>query len=352
MKSGHPRLLAWKLAFPLLLPLMLLYALGVRLKNAAYGLGWKKPQRLRAPVVSVGNLSVGGSGKTPVVLLLAELLSKRGWQVDVLSRGYGRTEATPQVVIPRGTAVQFGDEPLLLARRGLRVVVGANRFQVGRLAEEKFSTPKNLHLLDDGFQHRRLAREIDIVLVQRQDLRDDMLPAGRLREPLCALERADICVLRAEDADCVGNVLRLMRQADPGRIWIVERTTKLPGEMETQKIPAVAFCGIGDPQSFFAGLRSAGATVAEAIAFRDHHTYTAEDVRRLQAIAAQHGAGCFVTTEKDAARFSAELLGELGKRIPLKVALLEVSLRNEAQSMALLEKLLSRRMLSGVTTMR
>jgi tetraacyldisaccharide 4'-kinase len=348
MKSG----LTWKLAFPLLLPLMLLYALGVRLKNLAFDLGWKKPRHLRWPVVSVGNLSVGGTGKTPVVLLLAELFSRRGWQVDVLSRGYGRASQAVQVVDSRGTAAEFGDEPLLLARRGVPVVVGAERFEAGRLAEEKFSGQKNLHLLDDGFQHRRLARLVDIVLVRRGDLRDDMLPAGRLREPLCALERADICVLRAEDVDCTGEVLRLMRQSDPSRLWIIDRTTLLPTEMVAQKKSALAFCGIGNPEEFFSSLRAAGASLAETIAFRDHYDYTAADVQRLCGIASKSGANCFVTTEKDAARFSPELRARLEDHFPLRIARLELSLQNETEAMALLEKLLCRQVRSETSRVR
>ena len=189
---------------PAALALRVALRIGVWLKNIGYDRGWLQPQQLSWPVVSVGNLSVGGAGKTPLVLLLTERLKQRGWIVDVLSRGYGRSSTEVVRVDPLGSPEEFGDEPLLMARHGLSVYVGANRYLPGQLAEadaEAESAPsRRLHILDDGFQHRRLARAIDIVLMQRADLEGRLLPAGRLREPLRELVRADICVLRAEDA--------------------------------------------------------------------------------------------------------------------------------------------------------
>ncbi len=152
------------------------------------------PSRLRGPVVSIGNLSVGGSGKTPFVLLLGELLKARGIKFDILSRGYGRKTRGVALVDPAGSARDFGDEPLLMARRlNVPVIVGEYRYAAGVFAEKKFGP--QLHLLDDGFQHRSLARDFDIVLVTPEDARDRLLPAGRLREPLSSLRRADAVVL-------------------------------------------------------------------------------------------------------------------------------------------------------------
>ena len=329
---------------PLLWPIVLLYALGVRLKNAAYVYRWLKPQPLSWPVVSVGNLSVGGTGKTPVVMLLARLLAERGWSVDVLSRGYGRRSNSVDCVDPQGSPAEFGDEPILMARSGISVYVGADRYQAGLLAEKApyraEGDRRRLHILDDGLQHRKLARAVDIVLVQRADLRDEMLPVGRLREPLSALERADIVVLRAEDADLADRVRLLMRRKDAACIWLIERRTTFPSS--ARDIPsAVAFCGLGDPDGFFQELRRADIPVQKEIVFRDHHVYTKQDVARLLTVARSVGAKCFITTEKDSVRFSGALRAEMEAEIPLLVTGLEVSLRAEARSVATLEALLA-----------
>lgn len=333
------------LARQTLLPLTLLYAAGVRFKNAAYDRRLVRPARLAWPVISVGNLSVGGAGKTPMVLLLAELLAKQGWEADVLSRGYGRTSRAVARVKPDGTVAEFGDEPLLMARRGLAVYVGAERFPAGVLAEQDASRAQDgrprLHLLDDGFQHRGLMRNIDIVLVQRADLSGDMLPAGRLREPLSCLERADICVLRQEDADLSGQVLRLMRTEDETRLWNIERRTVVPQELPRRSF---AFCGLGEPDGFFRGLRAAGVELQGTLAFRDHHVFTDRDADRITAAARNCGAQCLLTTEKDDMRLEASLRSRLQAQFPLAVAGLAVSLRDESNAMARLLELLAQRL--------
>ena len=180
----------------LLAPFALLYSSLVRARNAR--LDRTSPAQLKWPVVSVGNLSVGGTGKTPLVICLAELLGREGFAVDVLSRGYGRSHRMVERVDTEGSAGRFGDEPLLIARQaGVPVYVGASRYEAGRLAElELGGAGPRVHLLDDGFQHRRLARVVDVVLLHRSDLHQRLLPAGRLREPLSSLGRADVIVLR------------------------------------------------------------------------------------------------------------------------------------------------------------
>lgn len=345
---------------PFVWPLVLVYATGIRLKNAAYDLRIRKPRRLRWPVISVGNLSMGGTGKTPMVLLLARLLQERGWSVDVLSRGYGRDSPHVSQVDPNmqeNAAEKFGDEPLLMARRGISVYVGTHRYQAGLLAERNTADPvgpHRLHILDDGFQHRRLARSVDIVLLQREDFEDEMLPLGRLREPLSALERADICVLRAEDADLTMRVLQLMRQSDPARVWIVERRTMLPATaMLGGIIPAaLAFCAVGNPSGFSKGLCDAGVTVQKEIAFRDHHVYTQTDIARLKVAARDSHARFFITTEKDSVRLSSRLRSQLEEEIPLIVAGLELSLQDEATCMATLESLIAQRLQTSVRNVR
>src|SRR3984885_11485770 len=175
-------------------PLAAMYGGVVRTRDVLYKRGLARSRRLQGPVISIGNLSTGGSGKTPFVILLGELLKARGIRFDVLSRGYGRTTRGVLLVDPGGRARDFGDEPLLIARRlQTPVVVGEDRYEAGRFAESRFGA--QIHLLDDGFQHRGLARDFEIGLVTPDDARDRLLPAGRLREPLRSLERADAVVL-------------------------------------------------------------------------------------------------------------------------------------------------------------
>ena len=265
-----------------------IYGSVVRARNALYDRGIFRARRLQGPVISIGNLSVGGSGKTPFVILLGKLLKARGVEFDVLSRGYGRTSRGVLLVNPGGASSQFGDEPLLIARRlEVPVILGEDRYQAGAFAEGKFGP--RLHLLDDGFQHRALARDFDIVLVSADDARDRLLPAGRLRESCQSLRRADAVVLTAG--------------ASPGDFpldgklaWRVRRG------IAPTKVPArpVAFCGIARPQSFLLQLRKAGIEPAAEAVYRDHHAYTEKDIRELIALRSRSEADGFVTTEKDA----------------------------------------------------
>jgi tetraacyldisaccharide 4'-kinase len=335
----------------LLKPFTLPYGIAARLKNCAYDRYWLQSRKLSWPVTSVGNFSVGGSGKTPMVLLLADLLSERGWSVDVLSRGYGRSSNNAACVDGTGTPKQFGDEPLLMVRHGLSVYVGARRYDAGKLAETEVGansdSSRRLHILDDGFQHRKLARDLDIVLLQRSDLQGELLPAGRLREQIIGLRRADFCVLRAEDADLSERVLQLMGQtgqaSDPARVWIVERRTTLPADAKS--IPdALAFCGIGDPTGFFDGLRHAGMTLLSTTVFRDHHVYNRRDITRLKSAASTAGSRCFVTTEKDSVRLAADLRADLERHGRLLVAGLELRLRDQKRCLDRLESLLKERL--------
>jgi len=239
-------------------------------------------------VISIGNLSVGGAGKTPFVILLGELLKSRGVKFDVLSRGYGRRTRGVLLVDPGGASKQFGDEPLLIARRlEVPVVLGEDRYQAGKLAEAKFGP--QLHLLDDGFQHRALARDFDIVLVTPDDARDRLLPAGRLREPLSALFRADAIVL-------TGGAEAASFPLDGKLIWRVRRGI-VPTNVSARP---VAFCGIARPQNFMLQLRKAGIEPAAEAIYRDHHAYSEKDIRDLLALKANSAADGFITTEKDA----------------------------------------------------
>lgn len=272
-------------------PLSGIYAAVVTFRNSIYDRGLLVPRVLQGPVISVGNVSMGGSGKTPFVILLGEMLKAREIKFDVLSRGYGRNTRGVLLVDPGGSPHDFGDEPLLISRRlQVPVVVGEDRHQAGQFAERRFGA--QLHLLDDGFQHRRLARDFDIVLVTPEDARDRLLPAGRLREPLQALRRADAIVLTS------GASAGAFPLADK-IVWRARRgiVTNL-----RQPIPArpVVFCGIARPQNFLLQLRAAGIDPAAEAFFRDHHAYTEKDVRELSQIRQRSDADGFVTTEKDA----------------------------------------------------
>ncbi len=314
----------------MLAPLQLPYALALGAKNIAYGYGLLRARSLRWPVLSVGNLSAGGSGKTPVVLALAQLLQKGGFQVDVLSRGYGRrSPVAVERVDPAGDAGRFGDEPMLLARAGrVPVYVGASRWKAGRLAEMDGGREPGVHLLDDGFQHRKLARSVDLVVIHPADLRDRLLPAGRLREPVAALARADVLLLR--EGDAAGEAL-LASFGIHKPVWHVRRTLAVPPVSG----PAVAFCGIARPGEFFADLRAAGVVLAGTLAFPDHHRLRPRDMLRIRRRAS--GASALLLTEKDFVRLGPEIRGELEQVAPL----LPVPLRAEfLDAAACLEALL------------
>lgn len=299
------------------------YAAALGAKNAAYDRGWLKPRRLEWPVISVGNLSVGGAGKTPLVIRLAQLLAAEGVTVDVLSRGYGRRGKGLTRVEPEGDATHFGDEPLLIAQAAkVPVYVGASRYEAGLLAERDSPGP-GIHLLDDGFQHRRLARTLDIVVLHASDFEESMLPAGRLREPLSALERASVLVLRAEDRHLE---TELRRRGVSAPVWIQHRN--LVVESVTQ---AIAFCGVARPAEFFSGLQRRGIDLAATVALRDHQMYSQREIDRLTAALRDHKSDCFITTEKDAARLTRQQWEQLKEAAPLHIARLEVSLEDESE---------------------
>lgn len=309
-------------------PLTSIYGGVVGARNALYDRGILPARRLQGAVVSVGNLSAGGSGKTPFVILLGELLQARGIKFDVLSRGYGRTSRGVRLVDPGGLPQEFGDEPLLMARKlQVPVIVGEDRHEAGRFAESRFGP--QLHLLDDGFQHRALARDVDIVLVTPQDANDRLLPAGRLREPLASLRRADIVILASgaspESFPLQGKL-----------VWRVRRGI-VPKNVPPR--PAV-FCGIARPQNFVLQLRAANIEpVAEAF-YRDHHAYNEKDIRELLELKQKSEAGGFVTTEKDAVNLGPYL----SSLEPLAVVPVKMELSDAANAVdTMLQKIGERR---------
>ena len=327
-----------------LLPLVPLYGAVQAMDSIAYARGWRRAARLGWPVVSVGNLSVGGAGKTPFVIALARALQERGWSVDVLSRGYGRLSDAVERIETAGVddpAARYGDEPWLIAQRAeVPVFVGRSRAAAGRLAEASLVEAQGLrhvHLLDDGMQHHGLARDAEIVLLHRSDFRTTLLPAGRLREPLPALERADFVVLREEDMGLTKRARRWMRP--DARVWTIRRdldVSALPGT-------AVVFSAIAHPEEFVKGLRAKGVTVVASHAWRDHHRFSDRDVTMLCEMAANHRAACIVTTEKDAVRLTRTQRMRLGNTVPLLAAALTVRLLEPETALASLEERLVQR---------
>jgi tetraacyldisaccharide 4'-kinase len=298
-------------------PITGLYGAATALRNSLFDRRVLSSRRLEQPVVSVGNLSVGGSGKTPFVIALGELLKARGIRFDVLSRGYGRKTHGVLVVEADGKAADFGDEPLLIARRlGVPVIVGESRYAAGRIAEQKFES--QLHILDDGFQHRSLARDFDIVLMTEHDFDDKLLPWGTLREPLSALRRAD-AIVSADPTSSGDAACRVSPEAFQQKpIWRIERKLVL-GNVPSAP---VVFCGIARHGQFFTQVRAARIAPAAEVEFRDHHPYTNRDIERLLSTRNRLGAGGFLTTEKDAVN-----LGSLQESLkPLAVAGLMLAL--------------------------
>jgi tetraacyldisaccharide 4'-kinase len=305
-------------------PLTGLYGAATALRNTLFDRGVLPSRRLEQPVVSVGNLSVGGSGKTPFVIALGKLLKARGIRFDVLARGYRRKTRGVLVVEADGNAADFGDEPLLIARRlGVPVIVGESRYDAGRVAEQKFDP--QVHILDDGFQHRSLARDFDIVLMTERDFDDRLLPSGRLREMLSSLQRADAIALPRDFSGQNFSVheLTIESLARQGKlIWRMTREISMPAA----PLAPIVFCGIARPQQFFAQVRAAGITPVAEVQFRDHHAYNRSDIERLLAMRGKLGPGAFLTTEKDAVN-----LGSLEEDLkPFAVAALSLTLEHPA----------------------
>jgi len=353
-------------------PLVPVYRAGLAVQDALRA----KPKRLRWPVVSVGSVSAGGAGKTPVVIALAKLLQGRGWDVNVLSRGYRREGKGVEWVAAEteGAAQRFGDEPVVIARESAAPVwVGASRYEAGLAAEANgkgkdargdvaaegtqipFGNHKQmdpgvtelmgagrLHLLDDGFQHRGLARDFDLALVTAEDLDDSLLPAGNLREPLDGLRRADAVVVREEEfEDIEDRVWPLIREG--AQMWVVRRRLVFPAPLFVfgAGLRPVAFCAVARPEGFATMLMEAGCGVVETVAFDDHHGYAISDMDKVIEVARNLNGTGFVTTEKDAVKLTGPMLARLETIGPLMVVKLEAEFADKDAVMRTLETRLS-----------
>jgi tetraacyldisaccharide 4'-kinase len=319
------RLLLWPLSVP--------YGVVTQLRAWLYARGIFRQKRLRRPVISVGNLTVGGTGKTPMVIWLAERFLAEGKRVGILSRGYkGRAGTSDEIELMKARLqqrAQFG--------------VGTDRHAQGKKLEDSV----DVVLLDDGFQHLQLARDVNILLIDSsQNLaRQKMLPTGSLRERISAMDRADLLIFtRTGTVAGTGAVVEKF-EGQP----VFSAATQLLGfrrlasgsgltpQSEIGAGPFYAFCGIGNPRAFFLDLKGWNLSLAGQCEFADHHRYDARDAAELQAAARQSGAKALVTTEKDAQN----LAGIHFEEFPLHIAVIDLLISKEAALLALIQERLA-----------
>jgi tetraacyldisaccharide 4'-kinase len=293
----------------ILSPLSLVYGAGVRLRLSLYSAGILKTRRLPCAVISVGNITTGGTGKTPVTMHIAGLLKKRGRRVAILSRGYKR-RSKGVCVVSDGKDIlldplQAGDEPYLMARRlpGVPVVVGEDRVKAGEYLIKRFS-PECI-VLDDGFQHVRLSRDLNILLVDSKTGlgNDRLLPGGILREPSGGIARADLILVKdtglkaGTEQRLKGFNLPLLRfhYSVTNAFQLMRKRRLAPDRLKGKKVFALA--GVANPQSFLETLEELGVSITGKLLYRDHHSYSKADIDNIKA--ASVGAELIITTEKD-----------------------------------------------------
>ncbi len=326
----------------------MLYGGMVRLRQCLLDHHHIRVAHLPCAVISIGNLTVGGTGKTPMTIHLARRLRDMGFRVSVVSRGYKGRGEKKGALVSDGTRIlcdvaTSGDEPHLMARLlgGVPVVVGAHRFAAGRLALERFSP--DVIVIDDGFQHQQLARDLNILLLDGGAPLGNtaLLPRGRLREPPSALERADVVIFTrcdAVDGDGRDRSIRhrigsrptfrtTHRPVPRGIVPAGHRLGSLNWSPSTHPLPewpahrkVFAFSGLAHNSHFWESLPRLGVQLTGSLGFDDHHPYRADDIRRIVGAARAAGCNCLITTEKDAVRLPGEL------RLPLDLAVAGVEI--------------------------
>ena len=317
-----------------------------------------RQQRLAAPVVSIGNITVGGTGKTPCVLQVAEFLKKDGYAPGILTRGYGRVSPESTLALGPGEVIGTqlcGDEAQILVRSGVAPVgISASRKSAAELLRKKFHVGS--FVLDDGFQHVQVARDVDVVLIDALNPfgGGNLFPLGRLREPMEALERADVVLITrtnfADTAPAIEQRLRRWNQKAPvfhARVepmaWIEPRTGAGHAPETRHFERAAAFCGLGNPLSFRRSLAWLGIDPAEWIEFNDHHRYTPAELRRMAYQFAHCGVEAVLTTEKDAVNLC-EGAAALFDPLPLYYLKVQLVVEREAEfAEAILSRLPARK---------
>lgn len=315
MASGADTSVAARITRTLFIPLSAVYAIVQNLRVALFASGILRSKKLPRPVISVGNIAVGGTGKTPVTAYVAGFLLAEGLRVAVLSRGYGGSSEGQTRIVSDGkdillSAHECGDEPFLLASTipGLMVIIGADRYEAGRLAMEQLSP--DVFLLDDGYQHLRLQRDLNILLLDytRPYGNGWCLPAGLLREPRQSINRADLVILTRSPDGAVAQVAGSDIQSCCASHHLNDLVPLGGGpphdfaSLAGRKILAVA--GIAEPESFFAGLRESGMYLVETVILPDHTAYDTVTLNEISDTYRLSGADLVVTTEKDGVKLA------------------------------------------------
>ena len=336
-----------------LTPLGSLYGVAMKARRALYRAGRFRVHDIGAPVISVGNLTTGGTGKTPLVEWIATYLAQHGKRVCILTRGYGRSSAGTRVIVSDGNeiiadATQAGDEPLLLAEnlKGLAAVISdADRVSAARWAVENFQS--DVFVLDDGFQHLRVARNLNILTIDATNPwgNGKLLPAGILREAPAELAHADcIVITRADDPDrteelqheiAAHNNVRpvFSSQMKLSGLRAVQPSEQVIDAEEIRASKIAAFCGLGNPESFFSLLRHGSYQLAHTQIFRDHHRYTQTDIDRVVRDSVARGASALLTTAKDEVK-----LRSLKFELPCFAADIVIEIEKQEKLMELIGK--------------
>jgi tetraacyldisaccharide 4'-kinase len=334
-----------------LAPLSILYGAVVKARAAFYRNGIFRTQRIAAPVISVGNLTTGGTGKTPLVEWIAQRLAAEDRRVCILTRGYGRVNSNRRAIVSDGNRIvanvdEAGDEALLLAEalKGKAVVIcDADRVSAANWAIEKFGT--DVVVLDDGFQNLRIARDLNIVTVNATDAWKNgwLFPAGVLREPIKSLRRADCIILTRVTQPIDPELLKQIHETSKATVLTSRMVTsevrrlKIPGgtnATESNDLRTVAaFCAIGNPQAFFDHLRSDNFELVHTASFHDHHKYTQADLDRITQEAIRHGAEALITTAKDEVK-----LRSMRFDLPCYVLEIEIEISTPEKLLELIEQ--------------
>lgn len=333
-----------------------IYGLVVRLRAIGYSMGLLGRSKLPAPVISVGNISLGGTAKTPMVEKIAGAFSKEKKRVSILSRGYGRSSYRETLVVSDGSRLlarfpESGDEAYLLAKNlpSVAVLVGKDRFLTGSLAIE--SMKAEMIILDDGFQHLPLERNLDLVLLDASDPfgHGHLFPRGLLREPIGHLSRADLFVIvKGREDEDLGEISKSLGRVNPrASIFSAMRyplfLVRMPEE-NRQELEAIrgkrsiALSGIANPASFLSVLEQLGAEVIRSFSFPDHHPYSLEELGRILNWAQQAGVEALLTTQKDAVRMPLDFFP---CPIPLIYPRIEIRISQEEEFFSLLRRVVS-----------